>query len=163
MVFQQKMVVNDYCDPFVKALFSTDTEKAWEQLRQVCNDPALSRIDATIYFNHMRAIMLALLLIAISKNFNVDVVSDARVFVRMYLEKQNLSHIDNIEGTYNKVFGSTPQDGIDRMVASFSDQLVDGKLLPATIQQLHREFYAILTSLYDDFKSIELCSKIVLK
>lgn len=159
MFFRRKMDVEDYCAASLKALFSADREKVWEQLRQVYDDPALSGIDRAAYFNHIRAIMIELVLIAIAKNFNMDIGSDARFFVMTYLKNQGASHIEDIARTYNQVFGATQQDGVADMIASFSDHLADGRLRQETMQRLHLEFYSILKSLFDDFKPIKLTTK----
>jgi len=159
MFFKRKMDVDDYCAASLKALFSTDRESVWEQLRQVCNDPALSSIERTTYFNHMRAIMITLTLIAITKNSTMGVGSDARFFVLIYTKDHDLSHIEDLASTYNGVFGSTPQDGIAGIIASFSDQVTDGRLRQDTMQRLQVEFYAVMKSLFDEFKSIKLTTK----
>jgi hypothetical protein len=157
--FRKKMDVDDYCAASLNALFSPEREKVWEQLRQSCNDPALSGIDRTAYINHIRAIMVELVLIAITKNFNTAIGSDARFFAMNYFKDYGASHVAEIGGTYNQVFGITPGDGVAGMVASFSEQLADGRLRQDTIQRLHVEFYAVLKSLFDDFKSIKLTTK----
>lgn len=153
------MDVDEYCAASLNALFSAEREKVWEQLQQACNDPALSEIDRTAYINHVRAIMVELILIAITKDFNINIGSDARFFVMSYFKDHGASHIEQIGGTYNQVFGATPGDGLAGMIASFSDQLADGRLRQDTMQRLHVEFYAVLKSLFDDFKSIKLTPK----
>jgi len=159
MFFRKKMDVDDYCAASLNALFSAEREKVWEQLRQACNDPALSEIDRTSYINHIRAIMVGLVLIAIAKNFNMDIGSDAHFFTMTYFKDHDASHIEEIGRTYNRVFGATMGDGVAAMVASFSDQLTDGRLREDTMQRLNAEFYAVLKSLFDDFKSIKLTTK----
>jgi hypothetical protein len=159
MFFKKKMAVNDYCEACLKALFETDREKVWEQLRQACNDPALSGIDKTAYMEHMRAIMIQLVLISIAKKFNMHISMDAGFFVMSYLKDQNATQIYEIGRTYNQVFGSTPQDGIAGIVSSFSLQLADGQIRQDSLQYLHLELYSVLNSLYDDFKSIKLTTK----
>ncbi len=156
MFFRKKMDVDHYCEGSLNALFSQEREKVWEQLRQACNDPALSGIDKTVYINHIRAIMVELVLIGIAKNFNMDIGIDARLFAMTYLKDHGACHVADIGGTYNQVFGSTPYDGIAGMVALFSNQLTDGRLRQGTMQRMHVEFYAVLRSLFTDFKSIKL-------
>ncbi len=159
MFFKKKLDVDDYCASSLNALFSAEREKAWEQLRQACNDPALLAIERATYINHVRAIMVELVLIAIAKNFNMSIGSDARFFVFRYLDDHGASQIDGIEQTYNQVFGSTPGDGVTGIVTSFSDQLANGRLRQDTMQRLHAEFYAVMRSCFDDFKSIKLTTK----
>jgi hypothetical protein len=157
--FRKRMDVDEYCAGCMNALFSVEREKVWEQLRAACDDPALSAIDTTKYINHIRAIMVELFLIAISKNFNMDIGSDARFFAMIYFKDHAASDIEDIGQTYNQVFGATPGDGIAGIVALFSDQLTDGKLRQDTVQRFYAEFYAVLRSLFDDFKSIKLTTK----
>jgi hypothetical protein len=159
MFFRKKIDVGEYCAGSLNALFSPGREKVWQQLRHACNDPALSGIDRTAYINHVRAIMVELLLIAITKNFNMDIGSEARFFAMIYFKDHGASHIEDIGRTYNQLFGTTPGDGVAGMVASFSDQLTDGRLRQDTVQRLRVEFYAVLRSLFDDFKSIKLTTK----
>ena len=66
MFFRKKVDVDDYCVASLNALFAPDREKVWEQLRHECKDPAISEIDRTAYINHIRAIMVELILIAIT-------------------------------------------------------------------------------------------------
>jgi len=159
MLFKKKIDVGEYCAGCMNALFSAERENVWDQLRQVCNDTALMAIDQKTYLNHIRAIMVELVLIAITKNFNMDIGFDARFFATTYFKDHGASHIEDIGATYNQVFGAAPGDGVAGMVNSFSDQLTDGKLRQDTMQRLHAEFYAVLRSLYDDFKSIKLTMK----
>ena len=141
------------------ALFSAEQEKVWEQLRQSCNDPALLDIDRATYINHVRAIMVELVLIAIAKNFDMNIGTDARFFVMSYFNDHDASHIEEIGQTYNQAFGATRGDGVAGIVTSFSDQLVDGRLRQDTMQRLHIELYAVLKSPFDDFKAIKLTTK----
>ena len=99
MFFKKKIDVQEYCAGSLAALFSPDREKVWEQLRQVCNDPALSGIDRTTYIKHIRAIMIELLLIAITKTFSMDIGSDARVSTMMYFNAHGATDIEDIERT----------------------------------------------------------------
>lgn len=159
MLFRKKRDVDDYCAASLKALFSANREEVWEQLRHACSDPALSGIDRTVYFNHIRAIMIELVLIAIAKNFNMDIGSDAHFFVLTYCREHGVSHIDDIRGTYSQAFGAIAQDGVAAIVVSFSGQLANGQLRHDTIERLYAEFYAVLNGLFDDFKSINLTTK----
>jgi len=156
MFFRKKMDVNEYCAGSLNALFSAERENVWEKLRPECNDPALSAIDRMTYINHIRAIMVELVFIAIAKKFNMDIGVDARFFATTYFKDRGASQIEDIGKTYNQAFG---YDGIAGMIASFSDQLTDGKIRQDALQRLHAEFYAVLQSLFDDFKTIKLTMK----
>lgn len=159
MFFRKKVDVDEYCAASLNALFSPEREKVWEQLRQTCNDPALSAIDRTAYINHIRAIMVELVLIAITKNCCMDIGSDARFFTMTYFKDHGATHVEEIGRTYNQAFGATGGDDVAGMVGSFSDQLTDGRLRQDTMQRLHAEFYAVLRPLFEEFKSIKLTTR----
>lgn len=159
MFFRKKVDVDEYCAASLNALFSPEREKVWEQLRQTSNDPALSAIDRTVYINHIRAIMVELVLIAITKNCSMDIGSDARVFTWAYFKDHGATQIEEIGRIYNQAFGATAGDGVAGIVGSFSDELTGGKLQQDTMQCLHAEFYAVLRSLFEEFKSIKLTTK----
>ena len=159
MLFKKKVDIDEYGAASLNALFSPEREKVWEQLRQACNDPALSAIDRTVYINHIRAIMVELVLIAITKNCGMDIGSDAQVFTMIYFKDHGATHIEQIGSTYDQVFGATPGDGVLGMVHLFSDQLTEGKLRQDTMQRLHAEFYAVLRPLFEEFKNIKLTTK----
>lgn len=159
MLFRKKQDVDDYCTASLKVLFSADREKLWDQLRLACSDPALSEAVKRDYFDHIRAVMIELVLIAITKNSSMEVGFDAHVFVEAYCRDHGFSHIDEIRRTYSQAFGFPGQDGVASMVASFSRQLADGQLRKETTERHYVEFYAVLGCLLDEFKSIKLTTK----
>jgi len=159
MFFKKKVDVDEYCAASLNARFSPEREKTWEKFRQACNDPALSAIDRTAYINHIRAIMVELVLIALAKNSNMDIGVDARMFTSIYYKDHATTQIEEIGSTYNQAFGSTFGDGVTGMMCLFSDQLTDGKLQQDTLQRLHAEFHAVLRPLFEEFKTIKLTTK----
>jgi hypothetical protein len=159
MFFRKKIDVKDYCAARLEALFSAERDKVWSQFRELCKDPALSGIDSTIYFEHIRAIMIDLLLIAIAKKFRWNVGSDANIFVWTYLKSRHAPQLNDIVSAYSQVFGVTPHDGIIGIIVSFSNQLAGGRLREDTKQRLHAEFYGVLESLFNDFQSMKLTTK----
>ncbi len=159
MFFKKKVDVDEYCAASLNALFSPEREKIWEQFRQSCNDPALSAIDTAVYMNHIRAIMIELVLIAITKNCSMDIGSDARVFTMTYFRDHSATQIEEIGRSYNCAFGTISGDGVACIVRSFSDQLTDGKLRQDTMQRLYVEFYGVLKPLFEEFKAIKLTTK----
>ena len=160
MFFKKKVSVEDYCTRNFTPLFSREREATWEALRRACNDSALSAVEAQLYYDHLRAVFIQLMLIAVAKSCSMDVSSDAHVFVMMYLKRHNHSEIDEISKGYNQAFASSGlapnRDGVAEMVAHFADVLTADKLQQATIERLYVEFYAILKVFFDDFKSIKL-------
>jgi len=146
----------DYCTRNFVPLFSRERETTWEALRRACNDSALSTVEAQLYYNHLRAVFIQLMLIGIAKNCSMDASSEAHVFVMMYLKERNLSEIDEISKGYNRAFGSSSNDGVREMVMHFAHRLTAGKMQRETIEQLYAEFYGILRIFFDDFKSFKL-------
>ncbi len=53
--------------------------------------------------NHIRAIMVELVLIAITKNCNMNIGSDARFFTITYLKDHCTTQIEEIARAYNLV------------------------------------------------------------
>ena len=160
MFFKKGLSLKGYCTRNFTALFSTEREATWEALRRACNDSALSAVAAQLYYDHLRAIFIQLMLIAVAKSCSMDASSDAHVFVMMYLKQHSQSEIDEISRGYNQAFGSSSlapnRDGVAEMVAHFSAVLTAGKLRQATTERLYIEFYAVLNIFFDDFKSIKL-------
>jgi hypothetical protein len=163
MFFKKKIDVEDYCSGTLKALFSPERELVYERLREACADPALSAADQKLYFNHIRAVVIELVNIAIIRKCGADISSEAHSFIADYL-RRGLSHIDSLNldlltDSYNRAFGASLQDGVAGIAAAFSEQVTDSRLSQETMQRFYVEFYAILKSLFDDFKSIKLTSK----
>ncbi len=160
MFFKKKMPVDDYCARTFATLFSGERERTWETLRGACNDDALSAVEAQKYYDHLRAVFIQLMLIAITKSFNMDASSDAHVFVMMYLKRHGYSELDEISKGYNQAFASSGlapgRDGVAQMVSHFDRELTSSKMQQATIERLYTEFYAILKMFFDDFRSMKL-------
>ena len=156
MFFKKKLSVEDYCTRNLTPLFSKERETAWEAMRRASNDRQLSAVEAQLFYNHLRAVFIQLMLIAVAKNCSMDASSDAHVFVMMYLKERNLSEIDEISKGYNRAFASSGTDGVRQMVLHLADRLTAGKIQPETIEQLYAEFYGILRMFFDDFRSFKL-------
>jgi hypothetical protein len=139
-----------------EVLFSSERECVWEALRQTCKDSTLSAVEAQLYYKHLRAVCIQLMLIGIAKNCSMDASSDAHLFVMMHLKERNLSDIDEISWGYNGAFGSARGDGVREMVLHFADSLTAGKMQPETIEQFYDEFYGILRIFFEDFKCVKL-------
>jgi hypothetical protein len=158
MFFKKKLSVEDYCIMNLTPLFSKEREIAWETLRHASDDSQLVAVDSQLYTNHLRAIFIQLMLIAITKNCRMQASSDAHFFVMEYLKEHNLSEIYEISKGYNQAFGSSYTDGVRQMVLHFADRLTAGKIRAATIEQFYAEFYGILRIFFDDFKKFKLFS-----
>ena len=156
MFFKKKVSVEDYCTSSLRALFAKEREATWEVLRIACNDDQLTRIDAQLYYTHLKAVFTQLMLIAIAKKCNMDTSVDAHLFVMTYLKKNGLSEIDEISKGYNQAFASSYTDGIQQMVSHFADRLTAASMRQETVERLYAEFYAILMMFFNDFKSIKL-------
>jgi hypothetical protein len=73
-----------------------------------------------------------------------------------YLNKRGMTAISSLAGEYNKAFGSSYSDGVTPMVQIFSEKLTQSRMGEPTKQQIYHEFYAILSTLFEEFKSIKL-------
>ena len=102
MFLKRKVSVEDYCTRNFIPLFSRERETTWEALRRACNDSALSAVEAQLYYKHLSAVFIQLMLIGVAKNCSMDASSDAHVFVMMYLKERNLSEIDEISKGYSQ-------------------------------------------------------------
>ena len=109
MFFRKKMDVKDYCAARMEAICSTERERVWSQFRELSKDAALSGIESRYYFDHIRAIMIELLLIAIAKKCGGNVSEAANIFVLTYLKSHNAEHLFYMVGDYSQVFGSSPR------------------------------------------------------
>lgn len=156
MLFKKKVLVEDYCTSTLTPVFAKEREATWEALRRSCNDSRLNAVDAQLYYSHLRAVFIQLMLIAITKNCSMDVSSDAHVFVMMYLRERDLSSIDAITKEYSHAFASSSTDGVLQMLMHFADALTGSTIGEATTERLYAEFYAILGAFLEDFKSIRL-------
>jgi hypothetical protein len=154
-LFRKRVKVEAYCDASLAAVCLQEREITWEKLRLDCDDPALSRVDAQLYYAHLRAIFIQLMFVGIAKNFGVYVSSDAGFFTTNFLKNRGLAGIDEIVNTYSQAFASGG-DGVSQIVLHFSDFLTDARLKPATLDRLYVEFYAILKVFFDDFRKIKL-------
>ena len=156
MFFKRRISVADYCTRNLTPLFSEERETTWEAMRRASNDSQLSAVDSQLFYNHIRAVFIELMLIGITKNCSLDASFEARVFVMEYLKDRNLCEIDEISRNYNQAFGSVGPDGVRQMVLCLADVLTQGKMQPETMERLYVEFYAILRIFVDDFRSVKL-------
>ena len=156
MLFKKKIPLEEYCGWTLTPLFSTDREAAWESLRRSCNDSQLNAVDRDRYYMNLRAIVIQLMLIAITKNCNLDVSMDARVFLMRYLNEHGLAEIESLGSEYNRAFGTVGADGVEQMVLLFAEKLTNSQMNAATMQRFLAEFYEILRGFFNEFKSIKL-------
>ena len=156
MLFRKKMTVAQYCDANLVTLFSREREDTWEKMRRACDDPWLNAVDKDVYYIHMRAILIELMLIAITKSCAMRISSDAYVHVEKYLSKRNLSKINALTSEYSNAFGTIGTDGVEQMALRFTELLTGGRVQQATAQRFFAEFYSMLKVFFDDFKNIKL-------
>ena len=156
MLFKKKISVEDYCRSNLTPLLSKERELTWEAMRRTCNDSQLNGVEAQLYYKHLRAVFIQLMLISLAKNCNIYVSSDAHVFMMLLLKEHNLSDIDAICMEYSEAFASSTTDGVLQMVLHFSERLTASRMHEKTIETLYAEFYGILRLFFNDFKSIKL-------
>jgi hypothetical protein len=161
MFFKKKIAVGDYCSGYLKTLFSPEIELVYERLRDACADPALSAADQKLYLDHIRAVIIELMNIAITKHCGWPIDTDARVFIADYLNKRGLSHIDSLStdsltSVYNQAFGTPGQDGVASIVAAFAEQVTDCQMRPETAQRFYVEFSNTLKGFFEKLKTVKL-------
>jgi predicted amidophosphoribosyltransferase len=156
MLFKRNVAVDEYCRQNLATLFSTDREATWEALRSACDDEPLNQASAQLYYRHLRAVFIHLMLIAVAKNCSMDASSDAHIFVMLHLKERGQSEVDEISRHYNQAFASSSTDGVAEMAQRFGDWVAAGRVKQETIQRLQAEFYTVLRLFFDDFKSIKL-------
>lgn len=158
--FKQQIDVEDYCTTNLETLFSEERESVYERLRERCADPALTSADTSLYFDHIRAVVIQLLQFAITKNCNNDVSMVGRMFVMTYLNQRGLSHLDTLSDIYNRAQSGHPQDGIGGIVEVFSENVTNSEMMQETMEHFHAEFVMMLSVFFDDFKSTELTARL---
>ncbi len=158
MLFKKKVTVADYCSGKLGRLFSQEREAAWEDLRARCSDAHLNQADREVYYDNLRAAMIELMHIAVTRNssWTSSVSSDARGFVQTYLHERGLTEIASLIGEYNRAFGTPSPDGVALMVDVLAGNVTQSKMGEPTREQFRLEFYAILRVLFEEFRSVKL-------
>jgi glutamate-1-semialdehyde aminotransferase len=159
MLFKKRTDVVDYCSMNISILFSQEREKVWLQLKKDCNDSSLNNVENQKYYDHMRAVILELMHIAITKKCKWQISSDARMFTMNYLNEHDLNSIEDLQDEYNKAFGSSYTDGIASMISLFNELLTSSKMQESTIERFYAEFYTMIKIFFDNQKSIKLVTK----
>lgn len=59
---------------------------------------------------------------------------------------------------YNRAFGNSYTDGVAQMVLLFVAKLTQPNMGEPTKRQFHEEFCTILSTLFEEFKSVRLVS-----
>jgi hypothetical protein len=130
-------------------------------LRDACADPALSAAGHNLYLDHIRAVIIELMEIAITKKCRWPINTDAAVFIAEYLEERGLSHIDSLSpdsltSIYSSAFGTIGYDGVACMVAAFSKAVTDSQMRPETMDRLYVAFSNTLKGFFDKLKTVKL-------
>jgi hypothetical protein len=130
-------------------------------LRDECADPALSAADHNLYLDHITAVIIELMEIAITKNCRWPINTDAAVFIAEYLEERGLSHIDSLSpdsltSIYSSAFGTIGYDSVACMVAAFSEAATDSQMRPETMDRFYVEFSNTLKAFFDKLKTVKL-------
>jgi hypothetical protein len=161
MFFKKKVTVEDFCSDYLKTLFLPEIDLVYEQLRDARVDPALSAADHKLYLDHMRAVIIELMNIAITKHCGWPIDTDAQVFIAGYLDERGLSHIDSLSSDsltsiYNQAFGIIGQDGVASIVAAFAEQVTDSQMRPETMQRFYVEFSNTLKGFFYKLKTVKV-------
>jgi len=158
MFFKKKIPLQQYCTASIKAAFEHSDEATGETFRRSCGDSFFSAADPQLYLSHLRAVFIELMLIAIAKNCNTDTSLQAVIFVHTQIKELNCPQISELCHDYSQAFASSSTDGIRNMVLHFNAAVTAGRMRQETIERLNAEFYAVLMSHFNDFKSIKLIS-----
>lgn len=163
MLFKRKIKYQSYCDASVEAALQNTDEATLKEFRQACGDIALDSADQHIYQNHLRALFIEMLLIAISKRYSFKVALPTEIFVHQKLKELNLQEVSEICTGYSQAFASPSleeiamgTDGIRNMAQYFDKAVCEGQLKQETVGRLDAELRAVLKSHFKDFKSIKL-------
>jgi len=156
MLFKKKIPVQEYCIASLNAAFEHTDDATGEVFRRSCGDSYFSAAEPQLYLNHLRAVFIELMLIAIAKNCNMDTNLQAVIFVHTHLKELNFPQLNELCHDYSQAFASSSTDGVRQMVLHFNDAVTAGRMRQETIERLYAEFYAVLMSHYKDFKSIKL-------
>ena len=156
MLFKKKIPIQEYCTASLRAAFELSDETKGEAFRRSCGDSYFSAAEPQRYLNHLRAVFIELMLIAIAKNCDLDTNLQAVTFVHTHLKELNSHQISELCHNYSTAFASSSTDGVRQMVLHFNDTVTVGRMRQETIERLCVEFYAILKSHFNDFKSIKL-------
>ena len=89
MFFKKKVTIEDYCRTKLTRLFSQDREATRDDPRNRCNDAAhLNEVDRKAYYDNLRAAMIELMTVAVSKTFHWKLRLEAGTYVDAYLKEQ---------------------------------------------------------------------------
>lgn len=156
MFFKKKIPLQEYCTASVKAAFENSDGATGEAFRRSCGDSFFNAAEPQLYLNHLRAVFIELMLIAIAKNCNMDTSLQAVIFVHTRIKELNFPQISELCHDYSQEFASSSTDGVRQMVLHFNDAVTAGQMRQETIERLYAEFQAVLMSHFNDFKSIKL-------
>ena len=156
MLFKKKIPLEEYCTASIKAAFEHSDEATGETFRRSCADSVLSAAEPQLYLNHLRAVFIELMLIAIAKNCKMDTNLRAVIFVHTHLKELNVPQIKELCHDYSQAFASSNTDGVRQMALHYNDAVTAGRMRQETVERLYIEFYAVLMSHSNDFKSIKL-------
>jgi hypothetical protein len=156
MLFKKKIPFQEYCAAALRAAFEHSDEATGEVFRRSCGDSFFSAAEPQLYLSHLRAVFIELMLIAIAQSCNMDTNLQAVIFVHTHLKEINVPQISGLCHEYSQAFASSSTDGVRQMVLRFNDAVTAGRMRQETIERLYAEFYAVLMSHFNDFKSIKL-------
>jgi len=156
MFFKRRISFQKYCAASIKAAFEHSDEATGEAFRRSCGDSFLNAAELQLYLDHLRAVFIELMLIAIAKNCNMDTSLQAHIFVKTHIEELGFPQINGFCHDYSQAFASSNADGIKLIVLHFNNAVTAGQMRQETLERLNAEFYAVLMSHYKDFKSIKM-------
>jgi hypothetical protein len=156
MLFKKKIPFQEYCTASMRAAFEHSDEATGDLFRRSCADSFFSAAEPQLYLNHLRAVFIELMLIAIAKNCKTEINLQAVIFVHTHIKQLNFPQISELCHDYSQAFASSSTDGVRQMVLHFNDAVTTVRMRQETVDRLYAEFYAVLMSHFNDFKSIKL-------
>jgi hypothetical protein len=159
-LLRTKVTVPDYCFRNLTRLFSPSKVGEWEDLKLQCNDAHLNQADRRLYYDNLRAVLIALVQIAVGRDSSLasSISFDTRAYVQAYLHKRGLTDLASLVGEYDRAFGSSGGDRVQDMVRLFAKNVTQLSVAEATKRLLYERFCRVLRALLDEFESIELVS-----
>ena len=135
-------------------LFASERERVWDQMRSALGDSALQAVSSDVFYVNMRAVMLQLQGVSVAKNHRLDAVTSYSLAVADRIKAH--PSIEMLKTQYNQAFGSPVPDGMIPMLRMFDHLVANGQLQEGTLKRLYDEFYGVLGTMFDEFKSIKL-------
>lgn len=156
---REKVAADAYWAEYLDFLMSSDASESWESWRAALHDDTLAAISPDLLYLHIRAMLIEIADIAISRRH------DGRKQIGALIRSSNARkaaiaaaapQLAEVADDYNLAFGSSAEDGVAAMVMSFDAAVAPGKLANTTLESLHGMLYESLRERFEDWEKLEL-------